>query len=114
MTADLDHLAELALDLRAGWEHTTDPIWSKIDPELWALTHNPWAVLQAASRTRLETLQLDPQFRSQVDNLIAQQRQFLRSQAWFQQAHRNTPLAPIAYFSMEFGLSEALPQPISG
>jgi starch phosphorylase len=97
------------LDLRTGWEHTTDPIWSKIEPELWALTHNPWAVLQASSRTRLETLQRDPEFRSQVDNLIAQQRQSLRSPAWFQQAHGSAPPVRIAYFSMEFGLSEALP-----
>ncbi len=106
---DLDHLAELALDLRTGWEHMTDPIWSKIEPELWALTHNPWAVLQAASRTRLETLQRDPEFRRRVDDLIARRQQSLRSATWFRQAHRDGPLTCTAYFSMEFGLSEALP-----
>jgi len=109
MTAALGDLTELALDLRTGWEHRTDSIWGKIEPELWALTHNPWAVLQAASPTRLETLQRDPEFRSQVDDLIAQQRQSLRSPAWFQGAYRNGSLTRIAYFSMEFGLSEALP-----
>ena len=102
-------LAELALDLRTGWEHMTDPVWNQIEPELWALTHNPWAVLQAASRTRLETLQADPAFRAQVRDLVEQQRQSLESPAWFQQAHRDAPVTRIAYFSMEFGLSEALP-----
>ena len=71
MTAALGDLTELALDLRTGWEHWTDPIWGKIEPELWALTHNPWAVLRAASPTRLETLQRDPEFRSRADDLIA-------------------------------------------
>lgn len=106
---DLEDLAELALDLRTSWEHTTDPVWSKIEPELWALTHNPWVVLQTASRTRLETLRGDPEFRKQVRDLVERQRQSLRGPAWFQHVHHDSPLTWTAYFSMEFGLSEALP-----
>ena len=41
----LDTLVELALDLRRCWDHTTDPVWLRIEPELWSLTHNPWVVL---------------------------------------------------------------------
>jgi glycogen phosphorylase len=37
----VDYLAELALDLRNTWDHGTDDIWKKLDPELWAVTHNP-------------------------------------------------------------------------
>jgi starch phosphorylase len=37
----LDSLAELALDMRWSWNHATDAVWRKLDPELWALTNNP-------------------------------------------------------------------------
>jgi glycogen phosphorylase len=106
---DFESLAELALDLRNCWDHVTDPVWSRIEPELWALTHNPWVVLQTASRTKLKSLQSDPEFRRRVQELVERQRQHRTSSAWFQGAHSNSPLTCVAYFSMEFGLSEALP-----
>ncbi|MGE5257278.1 MAG: DUF3417 domain-containing protein, partial [Hyphomicrobiales bacterium] len=31
----LEGLAELALDLRWSWSHATDPVWERIDPEIW-------------------------------------------------------------------------------
>ena len=49
----IEALTELALDLRWSWHHATDELWAELEPELWALTHNPWVVLQTASRTRL-------------------------------------------------------------
>jgi len=102
-------LAELALDLRNCWDHTTDPLWSRIEPELWALTHNPWVVLQTASRTKLQLLHRDLQFGEHVGEMLNRQRRFLKSDAWFQRAHGDSRLTGVAYFSMEFGLSEALP-----
>lgn len=106
---DVKALVELALDLRNCWSHSTDPLWSKLEPELWALTHNPWVVLQTASRTKLEALQADHKLHKQVRELVESQRQTLGSPAWFQNVHRTSPLSCVAYFSMEFGLSEALP-----
>jgi hypothetical protein len=32
---DLQPLAELAFDLRNCWDHSIDPLWSRIEPELW-------------------------------------------------------------------------------
>jgi glycogen phosphorylase len=107
--AAFEALTELALDLRNCWEHTTGSIWGKIDPELWALTHNPWLVLQTASRTALESVQSDPDFRKQIHELAHIRREHLQHPAWFQHMHRNSPLTCVAFFSMEFGLSEALP-----
>jgi len=105
----LEPLTELALDLRNCWDHTTDPVWSKIEPELWALTHNPWVVLQTASRTKLKALESDPEFSERVRELLDGQRQYLKTEAWFQRTHSGSQLSCVAYFSMEFGLSEALP-----
>ena len=104
-----DALKELALDLRWSWYHGSDELWSQLDPELWALTHNPWLVLQTASPTRVGALVARPAFRKWIERLLAQRREYLDSAAWFQQHHAQTPLRRVAYFSMEFALSEALP-----
>jgi starch phosphorylase len=102
-------MAGLALDLRASWDHAGEQIWRTLDPVLWDLTHNPWAVLRSASREHLERLLADPAFRQQVDQLDKARRQGLSRPAWFQKTHSQSPLKHIAYFSMEFMLSEALP-----
>jgi starch phosphorylase len=102
-------LRRLALDLRSSWHHSTDQLWSRIEPELWARTHNPWVVLQTASHSRLAELLGDQQFRQQIETLSAAARDSAQAPAWFQRAHPSAPLGRVAYFSMEFMLSEALP-----
>src|SRR5580692_1852728 len=102
-------LAALALDLRATWNHEREQVWRALDPVLWDLTHNPWAVLRSASRDHIEKLLADPEFRGRVDAIERAKREALAKPAWFQQAHAQAPLKHIAYFSMEFMLSEALP-----
>ncbi len=52
--------------LRNGWNHATDKVWSRIEPELWERTHNPWVVLQTASRTKLEALGRNAEFHERV------------------------------------------------
>src|ERR1017187_270751 len=104
-----DSLADLALDMHWSWNHVTDQVWRQLDPELWAITHNPWVVLQTVSPERIETALSDKAFRAWVDGLLAANRESLAAPAWFQLNHPATPLACAAYFSMEFMLSEALP-----
>jgi len=104
-----DSLAELALDLRWSWNHATDGVWRTLDPRLWELTHNPWVVLQTASRDQIEQVLADPAFRKNVDDLLEAKRQETETPAWFQQKHTKASLTSVAYFSMEFMLSEALP-----
>jgi glycogen phosphorylase len=104
-----DSLAELALDLRWSWNHTADDIWQQLDPALWELTHNPWVVLQTVSRDQIERVSADPIFCKRVDELVQAKRQAAEASAWFQQTYPKSPLTCVAYFSMEFMLSEALP-----
>ncbi|MEP6933630.1 MAG: alpha-glucan family phosphorylase, partial [Nitrospirota bacterium] len=102
-------LAELALDLRSSWNHATDDVWRQLDPVLWELTHNPWVVLQTVSRDHIERVLADPVFRKHVDHLVHTRRQSAEAPAWFQQTYPHAPLTCVAYFSMEYMLSEALP-----
>jgi starch phosphorylase len=104
-----DSLAELALDMRWSWNHYADEVWRQLDPALWELTQNPWVVLQTVSRDQLNRVLADPAFRKKVDDLVQAKRHAAESPAWFQQNHSQAPLTSVAYFSMEFMLSEALP-----
>ena len=105
----VDSLAELALDMRWSWNHATDEVWRQLDPALWEFTQNPWVVLQTVSRDKLQRVSADPAFRNKVDALVQARRRAEKAPAWFQQDHPQAPLTSVAYFSMEFMLSEALP-----
>ncbi len=105
----LDALAELALDMRWSWNHAADEVWRQIDPDLWDLTRNPWGVLQTVSRDRIERVLADPTVRRRIDDLVQARRRAADAPAWFQHAHAQAPPLSVAYFSMEYMLSEALP-----
>ena len=81
----------------------------EVDPEgLAAAAGNPVAMLAAAAPARLEELAGDAGFRERLAHADARLDERLSAQSWYE----TLPDAPaaIAYFSPEFGLSEALPQ----
>ncbi len=104
-----DSLVQLALDMRWSWNHATDEVWRQLDPVLWDLTHHPCDVLQTVSREKIRDALADPAFRKKIDELLLSKKQVADAPAWFQQAHPQSPLKCVAYFCMEFMLSEALP-----
>jgi starch phosphorylase len=104
-----DALTELTLNLRWAWHHGTDELWAELDPELWAATHNPWVVLQTVSPSKLGDVLTRPEYRTRLTRLLQHRRDYLTSPAWFQRSHPQSALTLVAYFSMEFALSEALP-----
>lgn len=104
-----EELIELALDLRWSWNHRTDQIWQQLDPYQWNLTRNPWNVLKTVSREKLKNALSDPEFRNLLNELIKANRLEAESPGWFQMNYPKAPLKSIAYFSMEFMLTEALP-----
>ena len=102
-------LTELAMDLRWSWNHCADELWRRLDPALWALTNHPNVVLQTVSREKIASVLADPDYCQLLDRLIQEKRQVAATPAWFQQKHPQAPLTCVAYFCMEFMLSEALP-----
>jgi starch phosphorylase len=104
-----ESLAELALNLRWSWNHRADQVWRQIDPIQWKFTQNAWVVLQTASREKLGNLLADPAFRKSVNDLLSDERRAAEAPGWFQQHYAQAPLSCVAYFSLEFMLSEALP-----
>jgi starch phosphorylase len=97
------------LDLHWSWNHSTDEVWRQLDSALWEFTQNPWVVLQTVSKDKLKSVLADPTFRKKVDDQLQAKRQAAEAPAWFQKSYPQSPLKCVAYFSMEFMLSEALP-----
>lgn len=102
-------LMELALNLRWSWHHSSDELWGKLNPELWELTQNAWAVVQAAPQKRLNETFADPAFTGRIEELLKEQREALQRATWFETTHSGSSLRLVAYFSMEYMLSESLP-----
>ncbi|MFO1058377.1 MAG: alpha-glucan family phosphorylase [Dongiaceae bacterium] len=101
-------LAELALDLRWTWSHAADRLWLQLDEAGWSRTRNPWSILQDVPADRLETLAGDPGFVAELGRLAAERRGYLEGEHWFGRNHDGA-VGGIAYFSLEFGLGDALP-----
>lgn len=102
-------LNDLALDLRWSFNHSADQLWGQLDPELWELTHNPWLLLETVSRDRLQAVTSNPGFQQLLADLHREKILAEESESWFQKTHPDSGISAIAYFSMEFMLSEALP-----
>jgi glycogen phosphorylase len=102
-------LTEMAFDLRSAWSHGADRIWESIAPDLWRSSGNPWLVIQTASRDRLSDLWRTPEFRALVDRVRADRTAELKERSWFLVEHGESRLDSVAFFSLEFALSEALP-----
>ena len=109
MAPDIEMLRQLALDLRWSWSHATDELWKQIEPDLWARTHNPWVVMRTVSYQRLAQILANPGFRGALERHMQEAREAEQASTWFQQAHPDSALTRVAYFSMEFMLSEVLP-----
>jgi glycogen phosphorylase len=102
-------LRNLALDLRWSWNHAADELWTRLDPELWALTHNAWVILQTVSQERLDRCLEDEAFRTKLEETLRSYEHRNTSPQWYQSAYPSSPITAVAYFSMEFMLSDALP-----
>ena len=102
-------LAELAIDTRWSWNHASDVLWKTIDAGLWEATGNPWFVLESVGQDRLAELVENKSFLAQLREQIERRTAALSRQPWFAARHGDARLQAIAYFSMEFGLTEALP-----
>jgi starch phosphorylase len=107
---DYEILQELAYDLVWSWDHRADCIWNELDSDLWALTRNPIVILQSVPKKKLEQVLTDPKFCKIIQNLKRDDDLLhTKKDSWFENKYPKSPLTSVAYFSMEFMLSETLP-----
>jgi starch phosphorylase len=102
-------LVELSLDLRWSWSHGADSLWAMLDGGLWERIRNPWLVLQSTPFARLESLALDSRFLAELDRVQRERDEYLGARTPWESIRPADFAGQIAYFSMEFGITEVLP-----
>jgi starch phosphorylase len=110
---ELAALGRLAMNLRWSWDARTRDLFRWVDPERWeAVAHDPVQLLGAVPPARLAELAGDAAFTRYLAEVADDLARYLTQPRWFQdrQAEAGSPLGLVAYFSPEFGISEALPQ----
>jgi len=109
LPAGLEGLRELALDIRWSWSHGTDRLWELLDRDTFERTNNPHLILQNVSAHRLEAAARDPVLKQELKHWLQQRQEYLDKPGWYGRTYPVDALRATAYFSMEFGLTDALP-----
>ena len=108
---ELGRLRELTYNLRWAWDHEAISLFRRLDPDLWEQTqHNPEWMLGRMSQDRLNALVKDTSFMAHYARVCRAVDEYMGSRAsWYVNQFGDMPRQPvIAYFSMEFGLTECL------
>nr|WP_240979419.1 alpha-glucan family phosphorylase [Streptomyces sp. HNM0574] len=116
MPEPLRPLSELARNLRWSWHPGTRALFRAVDPSGWeAAGGDPLRLLGALAPDRPAELAADDGFLRRLTEVHEDLRRYLREPRWYQ--HRDgdeggggEPPSAVAYFSPEFGITEALPQ----
>jgi hypothetical protein len=109
LPATLAPVVRLAFNLRWVWNHGTDRVWEALNAEVWLQTRNPILVIQNTPRSRFDELAHDAEFVERVRRLDRHEAEYLSRPSWFQRTYALEPAPLTAYFSMEYGISDALP-----
>jgi len=106
----LQRLGDIARNLRWSWNHDAVALFRRLDEDLWLETgHNPVLMLGRVDQTRLEEIAADEAFLVQLERVAADlDRYMARGDTWFSSLHGQTESPTIAYFSMEFGLTDCV------
>jgi len=105
-------LGTLTSNLRWSWHPETQDLFAAVDPELWERCgSDPVRLLGEVPPERLDALAENEEFLSRLDAAAADLDHYLARPRWYQQQQERGTAVPegIAYFSMEFGVSEVLP-----
>jgi starch phosphorylase len=104
LPASLSRMSELAYNLLWTWDHNLRALFRRLDTNLWkACGNNPVLMLGRVPQETLERAGADPRF------LTLYRRACERYDNYLQMSEASQSDRLIAYFSMEYGLTECLP-----
>lgn len=107
---ELQPLRELAYNLHWSWDFEAIQLFRHLDRDLWLSTkHNPVKMLGSIKQDKLSQSLNDEGFLAQLERVHNSLKEYLKSPTWFKNKYGNFDSPKIAYFSMEFGLTECLP-----
>ncbi|MCD8137736.1 MAG: alpha-glucan family phosphorylase [Parabacteroides gordonii] len=98
----LQPLHEIATNLWWVWNHEGAKLFGKLDKDLWVSTEgNPVLLLQSLSYKRIEEIQADKVLMSEIQEVYANFRKYIDKKP-------DATKPSVAYFSMEYGLTNIL------
>ena len=109
---NLEPLRELAMNLWWTWDNEAVGLFRHLDSELWEETyHNPVAMLGKITQQQLQAAAKNEVFLVHLDVIHKKFKSYLSAPSWFEDYSDDKSLEnlQIAYFSMEFGLTECMP-----
>ncbi len=109
MPPKLADLTELAFDLRWNNCPAARHLWSRFHPDMWHRTENALLVLQSAYQEQIDAAAGDQTLLRELESWRAEVLEYYSHEPEFQSLDAERALRMVAYFSMEFGLSESLP-----
>jgi len=108
--SQLARLNELAYNLWWSWSHEAVDLFSRLDPELWEQSNfNPIKLLGSIKQETLFERINDDGFLSQMKRVLEQFDTYMSRKTWFDKNFADCLDKKIAYFSMEFGITDCLP-----
>ncbi len=107
----LEKLIDIAYNLWWVWNSNALELFRRMDRDLWEeVYHNPIQLLGNISEERMKELESDPSFLAHLDEVYSQLEKYLSREGWFhKEFSKEHKDCCIAYFSMEYGLSECIP-----
>lgn len=103
-------LLSIATNLRWSWDERAVELFRWVDHEAWERAdHDPVRMLGLVSKERFEQLTEDGPFMAFLASVSEDLEGYLAEPRWYQALKGRTKAKQIAYFSPEFGVSEALP-----
>ncbi|MDR2459693.1 MAG: alpha-glucan family phosphorylase [Deltaproteobacteria bacterium] len=97
-------LKRMAYNVIFSWDSEIRDIFQRIDPKLWSESnHNPVQLMSRVSQKRLDELDTDTGFVSQLEEVAH------RFDMYMNVPSSNEKNTTVAYFSAEFGLTTCLP-----
>jgi starch phosphorylase len=111
----LKPLMEIAYNLRWSWHVEAQELFYRLDSRAWEeYYHNPVAMLGQLDQQKLEAAANDDGFIAQMTRVYEDLKSYMAKPGWWNKTYGSQyggdALHPlVAYFSAEFGITEALP-----
>ena len=108
LPGQLARLQDLAYNLWWSWDAEATELFRRLDRELWEkVAHNPVRLLGAIDQGRLSASAKDAGFLTHLGQVMSRWDEYMAGgRTWYAEVAGEDNPGLLAYFCMEFGLSE--------